>query len=478
MTSAPSPSAIQQIEIFSHWVGFANPPSLSAKLTICNVGKKFLRQQALHSICDELPESAIARLIRTLGHSAIPHLDPTFFDAPAGVIDQHYNSCWTDDSPSHFIHIRCNHGRHITIRSESQHAFMLPLQITDSMAEVPYITFDPELSCALADLMPEGYLERDRLAGRLGMLEWDIKEAEREESGAVPEMAYTRDHYQQTSHVSVSPNESATAPSEPNDDLSGSTLSPENMEAEILRILFGEESEEDADKAELSGRLSERLLKRNSLETAKDLLARGADVSIADDVGQTALMHAAFPPFDRERFRLLVEAGADVEAQRDGLTGLHLACAGGEAEAVVEWIQAKGNIGARSPDGATPLMLGATWPLIVRELLDHGAEVNAVDDDGHSGLVYAILRQSWVGADGQLEAIQAMIDAGAGVNLKDRAEVSPLSHARKIYAEACLEEEVILQFNPAADLTFGMEWNRRRLAEAVVDLLVSSGAFE
>jgi ankyrin repeat protein len=220
------------------------------------------------------------------------------------------------------------------------------------------------------------------------------------------------------------------------------------------------------------------LLKRNSLETVHDLLARGADPSIADDVGQTALMHAAFPPFDRERFRLLVNAGADLEARREGATGLHLACDGGEAEAAADWVRAGADIEARSPGGATPLMLGASWPRIVRTLLDARAEVNATDDDGHAPLVYAILRQSSVSAKGQLEAMQVMIDRGADVNLRDRRGVSPFGHARKMLAEALLEEEVIVALHPEADRAPAMEWNSRKLAEAVVALLVAAGAKE
>jgi hypothetical protein len=81
-------------------------------------------------------------------------------------------------------------------------------------------------------------------------------------------------------------------------------------------------------------------------------------------------------------------------------------------------------------------------------------------------------------ADGQLEAMRAMIDAGADVNLRDRAGISPLGHAKGGLAKAPLEEEVILAFKPEADLTLGMEWNSRSLAEAVAALLSTAGAIE
>jgi hypothetical protein len=478
MASVPFPSGITQIEILSHWVGFASPPSRSAKLTIRNVGDCFVRHQALEATSDQLPERVISRLLTALARPAIRRLDPAIFDVPAAVIDRHYGSCWTDDYPSHLIQIHCNDGRHITIRAEAQYAFMLPLKIVHSAIGAPYETFDPELSRALADLMPERYLDRDRLAGHLGMLEWARDETERKLGETGPETASVCEKSEPRSTESVPPAESATASIEMKVEESESTPSTENIE-DMFQILFGEESAQEAQKAEQSGRFSERLLSRNSLEVVRDLLARGADPSIADDVGQTALMHAAFSPFNRERFRLLVGAGANVNARRrDGLTGLHLACAGGEADAVTEWIRAGADAEARSPDGVTPLLLGATWPRIVRMLLNESAEVNAVDNDGHSGLVYAILHQCWVSAADQIEAMQTLINAGADVNLRDRAGITPLGHAKKVLAEALLEEEVMLAFNPVADRTPSSDWDRRKLAEAIVGLLTSAGAVE
>jgi hypothetical protein len=83
-----------------------------------------------------------------------------------------------------------------------------------------------------------------------------------------------------------------------------------------------------------------------------------------------------------------------------------------------------------------------------------------------------------VSAEGQLEALQAMLDAGADVNLRDRTGVTPLGHAKKVLAAALLEEEVLMAFDPEADRAPGMEWSSRKLAEAVVALLAAAGAKE
>ncbi len=219
MISVPSMSAIRRIEIFSRWVGFADPPSISGKVTITNAGNRFVRQQAPQVTSDELPERALSRLLRALARPAILRLDTTIFDLPPAAIDRHYNSCWTDDYPSHLIRISCNTERHITIRSHAQYAFMLPLKITDSATDAPYETFDPELSRALADLMPEGYLDRERLAGRLVMLELDRELAERAE------------------RVTVTAIEPAVELSESNDEANESTFSAAKFDADIFQIL-------------------------------------------------------------------------------------------------------------------------------------------------------------------------------------------------------------------------------------------------
>jgi hypothetical protein len=435
---------VERVEVFSWWTGFADPPSRAAKLTFTPTGASFRREQALAGPADELPASAVAEFLAALSREPVPQLDPALFDLPERALRSHYDSMWTDDCPGHLVRVTFAAGRVVTVRADAQHAFMLPLKISDEAGQRQ--TFDPRLSRAIAALMPEGYPERDRLAGVSGMLELNLQE----------------------------PLAAEEPPGPVNKDLVSGGV--DSVVEEIYRIFRREESPRERTEAERAGRLAERLLRRNSLAEVRDLLARGADPSVADEHGQTALMKAASPPVDRERFRLLAQAGADVEARRfDGYTGLHLSCAGGMGEAAEEWVRAGADVQARTQEGATPLMLGAGWPAVVRVLLAAGADVNAADQDGHTALVYAVLRQCWVAAEGHLEAIRLLLAAGADVHRRDREGIAPIEHARRVLAGVHLQDEVRLAFNPDYEPPPEIEWDERRVAEAVCALLGSAG---
>lgn len=212
-----------------------------------------------------------------------------------------------------------------------------------------------------------------------------------------------------------------------------------------MAILFREETPADKAEAEQTGNISGRLLKRLPARAAIELIAQGADVNIADDVGQTALMIAAFPPFNQEKFRALVTAGANVEARRnDGLTGLLLACAGGESEAAEEWVRAGADVRVRCPENSTPLMLGARWPHIVALLLASGADPNAADKDGHTPLAYGVIQQCSVSAQGERTAIRQLLEAGADPHRADNEGRTPTDHARQAVKAEELHLETML----------------------------------
>jgi hypothetical protein len=449
MSPPVTSASVERIEVFSRWIGFADPPMHAAKLTITRHAGRFERVQALTDSVADLPVVAVERFLEALSQPAVPKLDPTLFDIPPAVIEGHYGSCWTDDGPSVLVCVEFVGNRRVELRSETQYAYMLPFRVTTEVGTAE--TFNPELSRAIADLLPDGFLEKDRLSGNLGMLRYDLEQylapRDRSESPAAAEQP---------------------TPAEPT-----APEAMEELERSFFRILSGEESPEQKAEAERSGRLSERLLKCIPLEDVRELIANGADVNVADDVGQTALMHAAFPPFDQQRFRLLVENGANVEARRNGATGLHIACAGGEARAAAEWVRAGADVQARTPEGTTPLMLAATWPEIVQLLLRHDADPHATDADGHTALVYCILKQRPILTDEHLRALRRLLKAGADVNRADREGITPLGHAERVLGRVRLEDEVLRAFYPDADTRLGRDWDDLRLAEEVIRLLQS-----
>lgn len=440
--------AVERIDVFVHWFGFS-APVVSAALTLEPHAGQFMRTQALVGRFDDLPAATVDRLVAALRRPPVPALDPAHFDLPAPAIEGHYNSCWTSDHPQLLVRIAFAGGASAELRSDVQQAFMLPFAVTDGSGTTH--TFDPELSRAVAELLPDEFPEKDRLSGKVGMLE------------------YARERFLTELPAECVPEELPTPP-EPLDPAAA-----DEMEQSFLRLFSREESPEQKAEAEASGRLARRLLRRIPLGDVRELIAAGENVNVADDVGQTALMHAAFPPFDAERFQLLAEAGADVEARRDGATGLHIACAGGEARAAAAWVQAGADVNARTePDRGTPLMYAAGWPEIVDTLLRHGADVNAADADGHTALVAGLVNRSWLREE-HLQVMHRLLTAGADPNAADNAGVTPLGHAQRVLDQLRLEEDVRRVFNPNVDPAFGRDRSERQLAEDIVRILREAG---
>jgi ankyrin repeat protein len=133
---------------------------------------------------------------------------------------------------------------------------------------------------------------------------------------------------------------------------------------------------------------------------------RAADGSIAD-----AAMRG-----DRANVLSLIKQGADVNLpQGDGVTALHWAARGDDADLVKALVAAGANAGARTQFGAyTPLHLAAergSAP-IVKALVAAGAAVDARTATGATPLMFA------AGA-GDTAAIAALVDAGADVNAEE-----------------------------------------------------------
>lgn len=128
----------------------------------------------------------------------------------------------------------------------------------------------------------------------------------------------------------------------------------------------------------------------------KSLLDAGADHAVADEAGETALMHAARGGH-LAVVQLLIAAGADVNAKSpQGWTALAKAAYNGDTERgyveVVEVLHAAGaSLDERIFFGITPLMLaagGGDAP-VVEWLINNGADVLAANEGGRTARMMA-----------------------------------------------------------------------------------------
>jgi uncharacterized protein len=165
------------------------------------------------------------------------------------------------------------------------------------------------------------------------------------------------------------------------------------------------------------------------------LLKSGADANAAAPEGETPLMTVARTG-NVEAAKVLLAHGADVKAKEDwhGQTALMWATAQGHPAMMRELIAHGADVNARSelkewerqvtseprekwlpPGNLAPLHYAARQGCVecAQVLLDAGAEINAVDPDGISSVVFAII-------NGHFDVAGLLIDRGADPNLADK----------------------------------------------------------
>lgn len=189
---------------------------------------------------------------------------------------------------------------------------------------------------------------------------------------------------------------------------------------------------------------------RGLLETVRFLLAHGADPNIAirsANPGQTALL-AASSGGHTKIVDLLLEHGADPLAidHPTGFAAIEYAITNEDAAIARSLLSA----------GAPPVFRrlsfgrggGAEARALVRVLIEHGFDINRLDDWGRTPLM-------WAAAQAPLETVQCLIDAGADVNIVSGKNMNGVS-----------DDATALQFA------------RRAKRQDVVDLLLRHGARE
>lgn len=163
------------------------------------------------------------------------------------------------------------------------------------------------------------------------------------------------------------------------------------------------------------------------------LIAAGADVDASHGSSAGALF-AMVARWDDELLATLLAAGARPDPRTpDGRTPLHEACANDFSEAARTLLAFGAAPDARDRFGATPLHLTEA-PRIMRLLLADGADLDAPDASGTTPLMEAC-------AAGALDAVIALLTAGADIDRRDHDGRRAIDYAREALDEK-LEREI------------------------------------
>ena len=180
---------------------------------------------------------------------------------------------------------------------------------------------------------------------------------------------------------------------------------------------------------------------QKDLELVEYLLAQGAEPDIRNDYAATPMTIAA-EHGDFRIMKALIDAGGDIEsANREGQTLLMAVARTGNIETAELLLERDADVSARENwGGQTALMWASSQqqPEMVKLLIEYGADVNVSGRDhdwprwvtseprnkplaqgGFTPLLYAT-------REGCEDCVEALLDAGADINLTDPDGVTPL----------------------------------------------------
>lgn len=164
-------------------------------------------------------------------------------------------------------------------------------------------------------------------------------------------------------------------------------------------------------------------------ETVKILLDAGATANEVWTKGETGPLYYAAMKGNDPIVKLLIAKGADVNIRPDrtgGWTPLMIAAAEGHPTTVSILIKAGANANATNKFGRTALMFasGYGYTDIAKQLLDHGAQIDAVPSDGEGvGALIAATRK------GHKEIVSMLVNRGANINITDSKGKTALAYA-------------------------------------------------
>ena len=161
--------------------------------------------------------------------------------------------------------------------------------------------------------------------------------------------------------------------------------------------------------------------RHGQISVLKTLVQVGANVNKADDNGTTPLAVAATAAIAATLIEHGAGFGLSVLNYRER-SALWLAVKNGREDVVQVLVEAGADVNQADDYGAAPLHV-ATSASVVASLIGAGARVDATNRSGQSAL--------WLAAkNGCQPVVDALLQAGADVNLPDHERTAPLSVAR------------------------------------------------
>ncbi|CAF1519354.1 unnamed protein product [Adineta steineri] len=173
---------------------------------------------------------------------------------------------------------------------------------------------------------------------------------------------------------------------------------------------------------------------RNYTKIAKKLLHAGCDVNAQDKLGWTPLMKACYF-CSPDIILTLLEGGANIDAQTEqGRTALHELCRSPSlnnetllAEIACILIEAGANVNQIDEDHFTPLIYAAyhNHPSVALVLLESNSLIDKTDKQGWTALHWAIDRD-------HSEIVQLLIDKGARTDIRSHRDELAISRVKSI----------------------------------------------
>lgn len=187
---------------------------------------------------------------------------------------------------------------------------------------------------------------------------------------------------------------------------------------------------------EKANKLLLNAVERQDLEDIKKALDAGADINSRDEDGFTPLMNATWRPktkqFREDSVRFLIEHGADVNAVNEyNHSAIFWACWFASVQTVRFLINAGADVNVQHDNsGNTPLHIAHQRDEgnleICKLLIEAGANVNAVNEDGYTPLLKALEDDEDFYPEEIAEYVKLMIEAGSDVNAVNNEGSSPL----------------------------------------------------